>query len=100
MPSLIFKGGKSWNLVSVDPVPDMVPASGLSALGLLWDQVILELEPTWVWLFLQAGSSSEAILDAMGRELVPATGLALSGEYGAVSGRRYGGGKVLVLSLD
>ncbi|NXI53331.1 PINK1 kinase, partial [Chloroceryle aenea] len=37
---------------------------------------------------LQAGSSSEAILDAMGRELVPATGVALAGEYGAVSGRR------------
>nr|XP_054503791.1 serine/threonine-protein kinase PINK1, mitochondrial [Agelaius phoeniceus] len=37
---------------------------------------------------ISAGSSSEAILDAMGRELVPATGLALSGEYGAVSGRR------------
>uniref|UniRef100_A0A8C5TZ16 Serine/threonine-protein kinase PINK1, mitochondrial n=1 Tax=Malurus cyaneus samueli TaxID=2593467 RepID=A0A8C5TZ16_9PASS len=38
---------------------------------------------------ISAGSSSEAILDAMGRELVPATGVALSGEYGAVSGRRY-----------
>ncbi|NWZ70039.1 PINK1 kinase, partial [Acrocephalus arundinaceus] len=37
---------------------------------------------------ISAGSSSEAILDAMGKELVPATGLALSGEYGAVSGRR------------
>ncbi|XP_053819044.1 serine/threonine-protein kinase PINK1, mitochondrial [Vidua chalybeata] len=37
---------------------------------------------------ISAGSSSEAILDAMGRELVPATGVALSGEYGAVSGRR------------
>ncbi|NXI94186.1 PINK1 kinase, partial [Psophia crepitans] len=37
---------------------------------------------------ISAGSSSEAILDAMGRELVPATGLALAGEYGAVSGRR------------
>lgn len=52
-----------------------------------------------MWLLLQAGSSSEAILDAMGRELVPATGLALSGEYGAVSGRRYGPGKGLILSL-
>ncbi|XP_030086500.2 serine/threonine-protein kinase PINK1, mitochondrial [Serinus canaria] len=37
---------------------------------------------------ISAGSSSEAILDAMGRELVPATGLALSREYGAVSGCR------------
>ncbi|XP_065506202.1 serine/threonine-protein kinase PINK1, mitochondrial [Caloenas nicobarica] len=37
---------------------------------------------------ISAGSSSEAILDAMGRELVPATGAALAGEYGAVSGRR------------
>ncbi|XP_014112659.1 PREDICTED: serine/threonine-protein kinase PINK1, mitochondrial [Pseudopodoces humilis] len=37
---------------------------------------------------ISAGSSSEAILDAMGRELVPATGAALSGEYGTVSGRR------------
>ncbi|NXD42420.1 PINK1 kinase, partial [Copsychus sechellarum] len=37
---------------------------------------------------ISAGSSSEAILDAMGRELVPATGVALSGEYGAASGRR------------
>ncbi|NXX26394.1 PINK1 kinase, partial [Nicator chloris] len=37
---------------------------------------------------ISAGSSSEAILDAMGKELVPATGIALSGEYGAVSGRR------------
>ncbi|KAI1231401.1 hypothetical protein IHE44_0007848 [Lamprotornis superbus] len=37
---------------------------------------------------ISAGSSSEAILDAMGRELVPATGIALSGEYGAASGRR------------
>ncbi|XP_064326118.1 serine/threonine-protein kinase PINK1, mitochondrial [Phalacrocorax carbo] len=37
---------------------------------------------------ISAGSSSEAILDAMGRELVPATGVALAGEYGAVSGRR------------
>ncbi|XP_061869005.1 serine/threonine-protein kinase PINK1, mitochondrial isoform X1 [Colius striatus] len=33
-------------------------------------------------------SSSEAILSAMGRELVPATGVALAGEYGAVSGHR------------
>ncbi|XP_074017692.1 serine/threonine-protein kinase PINK1, mitochondrial [Numenius arquata] len=37
---------------------------------------------------ISAGSSSEAILDAMGRELVPATRVALAGEYGAVSGRR------------
>ncbi|XP_068026034.1 serine/threonine-protein kinase PINK1, mitochondrial [Melanerpes formicivorus] len=37
---------------------------------------------------ISAGSSSEAILDAMGQELVPATGLALAGEYGAVSGCR------------
>ncbi|NXR06879.1 PINK1 kinase, partial [Semnornis frantzii] len=37
---------------------------------------------------ISAGSSSEAILDAMGRELVPATGLALAGEYGAVPGCR------------
>ncbi|XP_075376534.1 serine/threonine-protein kinase PINK1, mitochondrial [Mycteria americana] len=37
---------------------------------------------------ISAGSSSEAILDAMGRELVPATGVALAGEYGAVSGCR------------
>ncbi|XP_063273639.1 serine/threonine-protein kinase PINK1, mitochondrial [Prinia subflava] len=37
---------------------------------------------------ISAGSSSEAILSAMGQELVPATGIALSGEYGAVSGRR------------
>ncbi|KAM9370233.1 serine/threonine-protein kinase PINK1, mitochondrial [Phaethornis superciliosus] len=34
---------------------------------------------------ISAGSSSEAILDAMGRELVPATGAALAGEYGAIS---------------
>ncbi|NXX86948.1 PINK1 kinase, partial [Urocolius indicus] len=33
-------------------------------------------------------SSSEAILSAMGRELVPATRVALAGEYGAVSGHR------------
>ncbi|NWU90496.1 PINK1 kinase, partial [Upupa epops] len=37
---------------------------------------------------ISAGSSSEAILDAMGRELVPATGIALAGEYGAVAGCR------------
>ncbi|XP_062478813.1 serine/threonine-protein kinase PINK1, mitochondrial [Pezoporus occidentalis] len=37
---------------------------------------------------ISAGSSSEAILDAMGRELVPATGVALAGEYGAIPGRR------------
>ncbi|NXI62495.1 PINK1 kinase, partial [Anseranas semipalmata] len=37
---------------------------------------------------ISAGSSSEAILDAMGRELVPATRAALAGEYGAVSCRR------------
>ncbi|XP_010135688.1 PREDICTED: serine/threonine-protein kinase PINK1, mitochondrial, partial [Buceros rhinoceros silvestris] len=37
---------------------------------------------------ISAGSSSEAILNAMGRELVPATGVALAGEYGAVPGRR------------
>ncbi|NXY50707.1 PINK1 kinase, partial [Ceuthmochares aereus] len=37
---------------------------------------------------ISAGSSSEAILDAMGRELVPATRVALAGEYGAVSGCR------------
>ncbi|XP_010009218.1 PREDICTED: serine/threonine-protein kinase PINK1, mitochondrial [Nestor notabilis] len=37
---------------------------------------------------ISAGSSSEAILDAMGRELVPATGIALAGEYGAVPGHR------------
>ncbi|NXN63528.1 PINK1 kinase, partial [Himantopus himantopus] len=37
---------------------------------------------------ISAGSSSEAILDAMGRELVPATGVALAGEYGAISGHR------------
>ncbi|NXI37273.1 PINK1 kinase, partial [Galbula dea] len=37
---------------------------------------------------ISAGSSSEAILDAMGRELVPATGVALAGEYGTVSGHR------------
>ncbi|XP_053941524.1 serine/threonine-protein kinase PINK1, mitochondrial [Cuculus canorus] len=37
---------------------------------------------------ISAGSSSEAILDAMGRELVPATRVALAGEYGAVSSRR------------
>ncbi|NXJ69563.1 PINK1 kinase, partial [Rostratula benghalensis] len=37
---------------------------------------------------ISAGSSSEAILDAMGRELVPATRIALAGEYGAISGRR------------
>lgn len=48
---------------------------------------------------LQAGSSSEAILDAMGQELVPATGLALAGEYGAASGRRYGADKVQSYTL-
>ncbi|XP_035200376.1 serine/threonine-protein kinase PINK1, mitochondrial [Oxyura jamaicensis] len=37
---------------------------------------------------ISAGSSSEAILEAMGRELVPATRTALAGEYGAVSCRR------------
>ncbi|NWS46359.1 PINK1 kinase, partial [Probosciger aterrimus] len=37
---------------------------------------------------ISAGSSSEAILDAMGRELVPATGVALAGEYGAIPDRR------------
>ncbi|NXY21452.1 PINK1 kinase, partial [Atrichornis clamosus] len=37
---------------------------------------------------ISAGSSSEAILNAMGRELIPATGVALSGEYGAVSVHR------------
>ncbi|NWX11479.1 PINK1 kinase, partial [Aegotheles bennettii] len=37
---------------------------------------------------ISAGSSSEAILDAMGRELVPATRVALAGEYGAVSTHR------------
>ncbi|XP_061869006.1 serine/threonine-protein kinase PINK1, mitochondrial isoform X2 [Colius striatus] len=37
---------------------------------------------------IQDSSSSEAILSAMGRELVPATGVALAGEYGAVSGHR------------
>uniref|UniRef100_A0A8B9FXH4 Serine/threonine-protein kinase PINK1, mitochondrial n=1 Tax=Amazona collaria TaxID=241587 RepID=A0A8B9FXH4_9PSIT len=37
---------------------------------------------------ISAGSSSEAILDAMGRELVPATGVALAGEYGAIPGCR------------
>ncbi|NXT29006.1 PINK1 kinase, partial [Syrrhaptes paradoxus] len=37
---------------------------------------------------ISAGSSSEAILNAMGPELVPATGMALAGEYGAVPGRR------------
>ncbi|XP_009868389.1 PREDICTED: serine/threonine-protein kinase PINK1, mitochondrial, partial [Apaloderma vittatum] len=37
---------------------------------------------------ISAGSSSEAILSAMGRELVPATRVALAGEYGAVSARR------------
>ncbi|NXH11245.1 PINK1 kinase, partial [Bucco capensis] len=37
---------------------------------------------------ISAGSSSEAILNAMDRELVPATRLALAGEYGAVSGHR------------
>ncbi|NXO01975.1 PINK1 kinase, partial [Rhinopomastus cyanomelas] len=37
---------------------------------------------------ISAGSSSEAILDAMGQELVPATGVALAGEYGAVARRR------------
>ncbi|KAM9175977.1 serine/threonine-protein kinase PINK1, mitochondrial [Mergus octosetaceus] len=37
---------------------------------------------------ISAGSSSEAILDAMGRELVPATRTALAREYGAVSCRR------------
>ncbi|NWR77337.1 PINK1 kinase, partial [Centropus unirufus] len=37
---------------------------------------------------ISAGSSSEAILDAMGRELVPATRVALAGEYGAISSFR------------
>ncbi|XP_013808925.2 serine/threonine-protein kinase PINK1, mitochondrial isoform X2 [Apteryx mantelli] len=37
---------------------------------------------------ISAGSSSAAILNAMGRELVPATGVALAGEYGAASRHR------------
>ncbi|NXG37972.1 PINK1 kinase, partial [Dromaius novaehollandiae] len=37
---------------------------------------------------ISAGSSSAAILDAMGQELVPATGVALAGEYGAVARHR------------
>ncbi|XP_062449504.1 serine/threonine-protein kinase PINK1, mitochondrial [Rhea pennata] len=37
---------------------------------------------------ISAGSSSAAILSAMGQELVPATGVALAGEYGAVSRHR------------
>lgn len=35
----------------------------------------------------QAGSSSEAILNKMSQELVPASRMALSGEYGAVTYR-------------
>ncbi|XP_019367109.1 PREDICTED: serine/threonine-protein kinase PINK1, mitochondrial [Gavialis gangeticus] len=37
---------------------------------------------------ISAGSSSEAILSTMSQELVPASGVALSGEYGAVSCHR------------
>ncbi|NXS64433.1 PINK1 kinase, partial [Brachypteracias leptosomus] len=37
---------------------------------------------------ISADSSSESILRAMGRELVPATDLALAGEYGDISGCR------------
>lgn len=36
----------------------------------------------------------------MGRELVPATGVALAGEYGAVPGRRYGSGGGSYLLVD
>ncbi|MFN1240403.1 hypothetical protein ACKYVA_22060, partial [Paenibacillus larvae] len=37
---------------------------------------------------ISAGSSSEAILSKMSQELVPASRMALDGEYGAVTYRR------------
>ena len=45
-------------------------------------RVILDL----LWMF-QAGSSSEAIFSTMSQELVPASRVALAGEYGAVTHR-------------
>ncbi|XP_007934056.1 serine/threonine-protein kinase PINK1, mitochondrial [Orycteropus afer afer] len=41
---------------------------------------------------ISAGSSSEAILSTMSQELVPATRVALAGEYGAVTYRKSKGG--------
>ncbi|XP_057554440.1 serine/threonine-protein kinase PINK1, mitochondrial isoform X2 [Hippopotamus amphibius kiboko] len=41
---------------------------------------------------ISAGSSSEAILSTMSQELVPASRVALAGEYGAVTHRRSKGG--------
>lgn len=42
--------------------------------------------PEFVLVF-QAGSSSEAIFSTMSQELVPASRVALAGEYGAVTYR-------------
>ncbi|XP_057403147.1 serine/threonine-protein kinase PINK1, mitochondrial isoform X2 [Balaenoptera acutorostrata] len=44
---------------------------------------------------ISAGSSSEAIFSTMSRELVPASRVALAGEYGAVTHRSKGGPKQL-----
>lgn len=44
---LDFQGRESWNLVSVDPAPDTVPASGLAVFSLRWGRMISELKPTW-----------------------------------------------------
>ncbi|NWS78512.1 PINK1 kinase, partial [Crotophaga sulcirostris] len=67
--------GSASQVVEEEPVEKRQPKEGFPlAIKMMWN--------------ISAGSSSEAILDAMGRELVPATKVALAGEYGAVSGLR------------
>ncbi|NXP74831.1 PINK1 kinase, partial [Ramphastos sulfuratus] len=72
---LAGQGQPGGGSAEVEPVEKQQPKGAFPlAIKMMWN--------------ISAGSSSEAILDAMARELVPATGLALAGEYGAVLGCR------------
>ncbi|NXV35436.1 PINK1 kinase, partial [Rissa tridactyla] len=74
-PDVQQDGGWASQAAEEEPVVNHQPKEAFPlAIKMMWN--------------ISAGSSSEAILDAMGRELVPATRVALAGEYGAVSGRR------------
>uniref|UniRef100_A0A8C0EWM4 Serine/threonine-protein kinase PINK1, mitochondrial n=1 Tax=Bubo bubo TaxID=30461 RepID=A0A8C0EWM4_BUBBB len=74
-PALQRDHGSASQVAEEEPVEKHQPKEAFPlAIKMMWN--------------ISAGSSSEAILDAMGRELVPATGVALAGEYGAVAGRR------------
>ncbi|KAL2773268.1 serine/threonine-protein kinase PINK1, mitochondrial precursor, partial [Daubentonia madagascariensis] len=69
--------------------PDIIPRGGKEARAAGVPAFPLAIKMMWN---ISAGSSSEAIFNTMSQELVPASRVALAGEYGAVTYRKSKGG--------